>query len=92
MNKSTRKTKNRYRSYVIRHYDYQQQNHVLVDMFLSLLQICLVHQNFIMAPIIAYSNKVKLILLKYHLKLLEKHGAVSREVAALMSDGVYICH
>ena len=45
--------------------------------------------KFYNGSVVAYSNKTKTDLLNVPSEVIEKHGAVSREVAALMSDGVY---
>ncbi len=45
--------------------------------------------KFYNGSIIAYSNKTKTDVLNVPSEVIEKYGAVSREVAALMSDGAY---
>ncbi len=43
---------------------------------------------YFLADIVAYGNRIKESVLKVEHPLLEKHGAVSREAAAAMADGV----
>lgn len=43
---------------------------------------------YFVGSIVAYSNELKIHLLKVAPELLQKHGAVSREVVAAMLDGI----
>ena len=45
--------------------------------------------KFYNGSVIAYSNKTKTDVLNVPSEVIEKYGAVSREVAELMSDGIW---